>query len=396
MRAKWFVAILCAALALFLASCRAGPLIYDVQIRPDVISPNADGVDDVAAVSYKIGSNANISIYLIDAQGNKHYFRRDGRRSHGSYTALFSGVIDGRMLPDGTYTMVLEATNESGRTEKIEKSITLVDADTNYIEIRNLNIYPSSFTPNRDGIKDRVTIAYYLNKEATIVRVYLLGPDGEKYPIPDDKIRPMGAPGNHEHDYEGGVDLGAAPPPDGTYTVVVEAEDAVGNRDQKTGQLTIEVGGVPMAEIVNRAVQWSGDSYALGQTLTFTCTVRNIGKVPIRTQGPESGYTYTNAETYGSCGYYTDPGVFRVGLDMEDNSIGREYPWRWQLGKDSELTVIDGHKYLMPGQTVQVVGHLTFVDKTPRTAPYFWVGLIHEEVRKVDDRVDPKQVTIDF
>jgi len=262
--------------------------------------------------------------------------------------------------------------------------------------MENLNIYPTTFTPNRDGINDRVTIAYYLTKEAEDVAVYLLGPDGTKYPIPEDKIRPVGQAGNHEHDYEGGVDLGATPPADGTYTVVVVAEDAVGTRDEVRGQLTIENGGVPQVEVVNRAAVWSASTLPLGGTLTFTCTVRNIGKVGVRTKGPEPGTTYTTSENFNSKEMYEEPGIFRLGLDYEGNSSGRTYPFRWQLGRDDELTVVDGEKYLMPGQAVEIVGHLRVVDKPVVVAPYYWLGLIHEQVWIVEDRVEPVPVTIGF
>jgi len=387
--------VLCLA-ALTLAGCSSKPLVYDLLIRPDVISPNADGIADVARITYRLSRHARISMYFVDEQGNRHAFRSEASRPRGSYETLFSGVINNRLLPDGHYNCVLEAVADNGENAKIEVPLTIQGGEASYIEIRNLNIYPATFTPNRDGISDRVTIAYYLTKEATKVQVYLLDEKGSKYPIPEDKIRPVGQVGNHEHDYEGGVDLGATPPPDGTYTVVVEAEDAIGNRDVARGQLTIVNGGVPRAEIVNRAAQWSSTVVPLGSTLTFTCTVRNIGKVGIRTKGPEPGTLYTSSENFNSKEFYEEPGIFRLGLDYEGNSSGRTYPFRWQLGRDDELTVIDGQKYLMPGQTVTVVGHLQIIDQPVKVAPYYWLGLIHEQVWIVEDRVEPTQITIGF
>lgn len=397
MRFRAFVVALFALLlALITTSCRSEPLLYDVKIEPDVISPNADGVADVARINYKLSRHAITNIYFLDAQGAKHIFRTEASRPKGAYEALFSGVIENRLLPDGRYTCVLEAMADNGERAKAELPLTIQGGEPTAIEIRNLSIYPTTFTPNRDGISDRVTIGYSLNKEATKVQVYLLDAKGNRYPIPEDKIRPFGQPGRHEHDYEGGVDLGATPPPDGTYTVVVEAEDAVGNRAEARGQLTIANGGVPQVEIVNGAAEWSTSVLPLGETLTFTCTVRNIGKVGVRTKGPPSGATYTTSENFNSKEFYEEPGIFRIGLDYEGNSSGRQYPFRWQLGRDDELTVIDGEKYLMPGQTVTVVGHLKVVDKPVKVAPYYWLGLIHEQVWIVQDRVEPVPITIEF
>ncbi len=383
-------------LALATVGCGSSPLVYDLDVAPSSISPNADGEADVARITYHLSKDAQVWMYFLDQAGSKHIFRDSVSRPRGDYEALFSGVIENRLLPDGSYVCVVEALTDSGERGQAEASLTIHGGEEDHIEIRNLNIYPRSFTPNRDGINDRVTIAYYLTKEATDVQVYLLGPDGEKYPVPEDEIRPMGQAGNHEHDYDAGVDLGAAPPADGAYTVIVEAEDAIGNRDVVSGELTIVDGGVPQVEIVNRAAVWSSSVVPLGGTLTFTCTVRNIGKVGVRTKGPEPGTLYTTSENFNSKGFYEEPGIFRIGLDYEGNSSGRTYPFRWQLGEDEELNLVDGEKYLMPEQTVTVVGHLQIVDEPVKVTPYYWIGLIHEQVWIVEDRVEPVPVTIGF
>ena len=178
--------------------------------------------------------------------------------------------------------------------------------------------------------------------------------------------------------------------------MVVETEDAVGTRDVARGELTIVNGGVPQAEIVNRAAQWSASVVPLNGTLTFTCTVRNIGKVGVRTKGPEPGTVYTTSENFNKKGLFEEPGIFRVGLDYEGNSSGRVYPFRWQLGSDDELTEIDGQKYLMPGQVVTVVGHLQIVDEPAKVTPRYWLGLVHEQVWIVQDYVESTPITIGY
>lgn len=385
-------------LGLGAVGCRGGSWLSELSLRPAEISPNADGDDDVTQISYRLGRTANVSIYFVDESSQRHYFRRDSRRAYSKdpYQVLFGGVIDGRLLPDGRYTCVLEAADLKGNVARLEQSFTIGSGDTTHMRIENLDVSPEIFTPDRDGIGDRVRIGYYLNKEAARVQVYLKSREGMRYPIPEDKIREVGSQGSHEHDYDAGVDLGAQPPPDGVYTVVVEAEDAVGNQDSAEGSLTIVSGGVPQVEIVNRAAQWSALIVKLGDTLTFTCTVKNTGTVPVRTKGPEPGTTYAMDQNYNTLGQPEEPGIFRVGLDYEGNSGGRKYPFRWQLGRDDELTVIDGEKYLMPGQTVTIVGHLKVNEKTVRVSPYFWLGLIHEDVWIQMDRVETTQITVEF
>ena len=390
-------ALILAVLVIALAGCTSKPLIVDVSVSPDTISPNADGDTDVAEIRYHVTRQASLSIYFVDETGQEHYFRRDVRRSPGPRTAYFGGAIDGALLADGRYTCVIEATDSRGHTDRAEEQILIRGGDPVPLRIEGMSVYPSSFTPNRDGVSDRVRIAYTLNKAVAFVEVYLTDEEGNKYPVAEDEIREAGAAGNHEHDYDAGVDRGAAPPADGTYTVVVEAEDFVGNRSVAKDSLAIELGGVPLAEIFRGAVRWSSDIVVLGNTVTFTCTVRNVGKTPIRTKGPEPGYRYATSQNYNTQGYHKESGTFRVGLDFEGASTaGRRYPWRWQLGRDAELTMIGDHKYLMPGQSVTVMGSLAVEDAPVKTEPVFWVGLLHEDVWVVQDYVDPHPISVEY
>jgi uncharacterized repeat protein (TIGR01451 family) len=391
-----------------LSGCGSGALISDIEVSPQIISPNADGVDDVAAISYRISDNCDFSLILVDSDGNRHFARKDLARvpTKSNYTALFGGAIDGKLLPDGDYTMILEASDARGRTTREETWLKLEGGDKLPIEIKNLTVAPNVFTPNRDGIKDRITIGYYLTKEAAYVEVYLTDGAGNRYPIPDDQIRDVGAPGNHEHDYDAGVDAGATPPPDGVYTVWVVVEDLVGNRDSAKATLTIEMGGVPQAEIVKRGGQWSSTVVPLGETLTFTCTVKNIGRVPIRTKGPEPGSLYDTSLNFNSLtvaqnlprgdDYYEEPGIFRVGVDFEDNTSGRPYPFRWQICSSDELTLIDGELYMMPDQACTVSGSIKIKDPPVKIAPYFWIGLLHEQVQWMEEYVERTQISIGY
>jgi hypothetical protein len=393
---------------IFLWGCAGQPLLAEVRVSPEMITPNADGLEDVARISYQLNNSANLSIFFLDDQGNRHYFRDSRRRSQGDYQVDFGGVVNGSMLPDGAYTWVVEAVSDEGATISQTGKLMIQNADTEKPLLEGFSVYPQVFTPNRDGIDDRVDINYYLTKEAE-VSVYLIAPDGEtRYPIAEVErdIRP-GEPGFHTYDYEGGVDLGAEPPPDGDYTVYAEAVDRVGNRTVVTSSLTIKEGGVPRADIVSADVEFynpqTGDLIVpLGQTLAFTLTVENFGNVPIRTIGPGSGEAYRSDENFNHKGFYESAGVWRVGIDYEGNP-SYAYPYRWAVGNLDELEqrVINDRieYYLMPGQRAIVTGSIQIVDVPGDKATVnFWAGLIHEyvQIEAFNDHVSPTPIRIGF
>ncbi len=391
-----------------LTACSGGGLLSDVSVSPETISPNADGLTDVTRISYELSRSANLSIYILDDEGNRHYFRDARRRSEGEYQVDFGGVINGAMLPNGAYTWVVEAVADDGETASQQGSLTIENADTAKPELQGFSVYPQIFTPNQDGIDDRVDINYYLTKEAE-VSVYLIGPDEQtRYPIAEveREVKP-GEPGFHTYDYEGGVDRGADPPPDGLYIVRAEAEDRVGNRTVATNTLTISEGGVPRADIVAANVDFynpeTGEQVVpLGQTLAFTLTVENFGNVPIRTHGPGSGEHYRSDENFNTKGFFESSGSWRVGIDYEGNP-SYAYPYRWAVGNLAELEQreINGNTeyFLMPGQRAVVTGTIQLLDViADRDRVNFWAGLIHEHVRidVFNDHVDPQPIVIGF
>ncbi|MGB5933707.1 MAG: gliding motility-associated C-terminal domain-containing protein [Anaerolineae bacterium] len=413
MKTRLYLMGIAVGLVVVVVGCMNRALLYGVEAAPQVISPNADGVDDVTQINYSISRPSHLDIYFVDSQGEKYYFRQGNRRSPGEYQVYFGGTIEGRMLADGVYTYVVEVTDDSrGVTERVEGELTISGADTSPPELLDFTVFPGSFTPNRDGIGDRVAIVFRLAERAK-VEVYLLDTEDRRYPagVPklmwgvEEESAPLIGPskvelepGIIEYDYDGGIDRGAPPPPDGRYSVVAVATDAVGNSVRVEAPLAIEEGGIPLAEV--KFVEFWPTIVPLGGTLYFRATVENVGAVPIRTEGPPPATTYLATQNFNTLGYHESDGSFRVGVDFEGNSFGRRYPYRWQLGDDAELEarIIDGqrHLYLLPGQRVTVTGGIIIDEPPPRTGPHFWVGLIHEGVRIVNDYLHPTEVSIGF
>ncbi len=385
------------------AGCGSSELITNLSINPGTISPRAGAPNRATKIAYSLSRPATVSVYLVNDAG-KYVLRDNQPRAAGDFEILFGGSVNNRTLGDGTYQVVIEARDENGVAASKPGTLTIVNADTTLPELQSFTVFPQEFTPNQDGIDDRVIIRYYLTKPARVT-VYLT--DGEKkYPIEEkeettllteDKLSEIGP---HEYDYDAGIDRGAPPPPDGSYTVVAEALDATGNLVRQQATLVIKDGGTPRAAIIGSAGDFNPLVVPLGETLYFTVTVKNVGTVPIRTKGPEPGFVYTTSQNFSTVEQFEEPGIWRLGVDSEGNSIGRPYPYRWQLGMNGELTAVerDGETiyYLMPGQVVTVSGGIKITDKPPKIDPAYWFGLVQEQVRIVEDHVEPTRITVDY
>ena len=390
-------------------------LLRNVIVSSDRMTPNADGDSDLIRISYNVSRNATVSIWFENESGEKFWFRREKPRGIGEYQVLFSGVVEGyqlpdevvqgeilqRLLQDGNYSWVIEAIDTNGVREESRGPLLVTDADSALPEMRDFGLDKDTFTPNRDGINDRILIQYDLQKEAD-VRVVLLLPNGGELPLFEkERNVPAGMPGRHYYDYEGGVDNGETPPADGVYQIIAVAEDAEGQKMIVEDELTIELGGVPRADIFAPA---SGDTFEVSataisicDTLFFTMTVENYGDTPIRTTGPTTGTIYDSDQNYNSVGWSTESGAWRVAIGFE-NELSN-YPYRWAVGSDEDLVEIDGFQYLMPGDRALVTGGIRIVGPFGERNPQpVWAGLIHEdvEVSQFNNRVDPKSILIDL
>lgn len=391
-------------------------LLRNVTVGDTLITPNADGSQDATLLQYDLSRNATVSIYFENEAGERFYFRRAEPRGAGEYSVLFSGVVDGfrlpedtiegdilaRLLPNGRYTWTIEAVDESGAVERRQDALTIAEADTQLPELRDFSLDKQVFTPNRDGISDRVQAQFYLMKEVADVRVFLQLPDGREAPISElERDVPANQPGRHVYDYEGGVDQGATPPPDGIYPVVAVAEDAEGQRVRVEETLTIQYGGVPRADIFpppsGDTVEFSATAVALCDTITITMTIRNNGTTPIRTTGPTPGTVYDSDWNYNTLGWHTESGAWRAAIGFENEITN--YPYRWAVGNPEDLEEIDGQYYLMPGERAVVTGGIRVVgpfgDRNPQP---MWAGLIHEDVgiSEFNTRVDTHDVLVDL
>ena len=425
----------------------AQSLITEAGFRPNTITPNADGIDDITEFAYSVSRTVTISLTFEHQDGRVFTFRDTERRIAGDYTVLFSGVVAGyvnegetiegevlrRLMPDGSYTWRLRAVNEADETDERTGTLTIQDGDAPLPELTAFSIEPNIFTPNQDGVSDRTQINVFVNKAAEL-SVYLLGSDGQPIYIPERiEGNRIGEAGMHPFDYDGGVDRNADPPPDGTYEVVALARDAVGQEVERTGTLTLETGGKPYGQIVPQIsgatvvftstawderftslpeqfgelitmpddpqdVNLNALTIPVGDLLVFRLTVENVGRVPLRTTGPAPGTVYDWSQRAATFGLYDESGAWRVGIDC--TTAASDYPWRWALGNENNLITetdpVTGalYQYLPTGAPSVVWGAIRLTQIEARNPQNCWAGLIHEDVQVVNQSVGPRTIEL--
>ncbi len=412
----------------------ARPLITDAGFAPDTITPNADGDSDVTILSYGLSRNAHVTVTFTNTAGQTYSFRQNEARIPDHYEVAFSGVVDGftlpgeafgeqkierRLIPDGTYTWKLVATDDSGAIDQRTGTLIVKNGDDTLPQITDFTAYPTVFTPNQDGIADRTSINAFLTKDATLT-AYLVGSDGTDYYLSERQEDNLtGKAGRHLFDYDGGVDNNVDPPPDGAYQIIATAQDAEGQVVERSSALTIQEGGKPYAQIVPQPIgvtvvfatmPWDNKylttrdhsgalvdppndpeslamttlSLNVGDMLVFKLTVDNYGKVPIRTTGPAPGTVYQWDQRASTLGLPDEAGAWRVGIDC--TTAMSDYPWRWALGDhkslQSQVDPVSGNTYyyLPAGATAVVWGAVRMTNLEAYNPQDCWAGLIHEQV----------------
>jgi hypothetical protein len=370
-------------LALLLVSCGQQELLSNVAASTNVISPNADGVSDSIAISYTIGVPAKVTVFVEDQAGQRYALRENLPRVPSSepYTLVFEGTVPGseegiqqRVLPDGTYSWILEATADGGNGTASERGeFTIEQAASTPPTIEDLSVTPE-FSPNEDAVDDVAYFSYRLPVSAT-VSINFSNSQQELIPFISDL--PEG-PYLQSHIWDGKRPDGSLVP-SGTYTYTIMARDEVGNIVEQQGPIAITDPGRSQAQITFSHI--APVEVAFGGMITVTARVKNTGDVAIRTQGPGSGFQYTTNNSFSSVenGQFAEKGggFWRLGMDWGN---GRAYPFRWALSSKppEEWAEPFQFDYLQPGEEVEITGSVKIEQREDRMQ--FFVGLVHEGV----------------
>jgi hypothetical protein len=386
-----------------LAACGTGQLLANVGPAAAELRPSGKG--EHVDISYTVGQESTVAIYLQAADGTRYNLREGELRqaSADPYVLRFDGtaptndpVLKRRALPSGTYIYVVQATGADGAQAEGQGQITITGNDSPPPTIENLVVAPATISPNADGIDDVAEITYQLPVSAT-VDITFTGPDGRtSYPfVAGDAEGPI----LQKHVWNGKT-VDNALLPDGIYTYTVRAQDRFGNLVEQPGQIAIDGGGQPEVKITYSSI--APEAVMKGETITVTLRVKNTGLVPLRTYGPPSGYEYSTDDVFSSINsgkYVVKPGGFwRVGMDWDANSGGaaKRYPFRWAITPrpPEQWRIPNQEDLLMPGEEATVIGRIRILQ--PETKMSFYVGLIQDGVGFFQDRTGRTIVKVGF
>lgn len=362
----WILLILpgCAAAA----SPRA---LIELQVSPALL--HADGTGAVT-IHYRVAREASVSLALQSKEGTTHTLRDRVSRGQGRYSFTFRGAVDGRVLPNGAYTIVATAEAAgSGETFEQRLSLTIANADTAPPGIENLNVTPAVFSPNQDGVDDLLAVSFAVS-EPVVVDVRLLAGDEVRWLVRDSAVGPgavrLSWPRAMRHAPQLNRAVEALPP--GQVEVEVAVRDRAGNRASQRHPVVIGESGTPQVRLSGLAV--SPAVVPMGGTIAITANITNAGTVTLRA-APAGPATYDWGESAPALGYEAATGTVRWGADFSLNRSGIGYPFRWSLGRD-----------LAPGESVQVTGHIRITEDFPHEPFQLWIGVIHGNNRILADK----------
>ncbi len=147
------------------------PTIEMLTVSPEIISPNSDGIDDVARISYRTTKEATVTLYVVSESGRRYLSERGEHRAPGEYAFIWDGQIGLSLLPSGRYRLAVEAQDAAGNVAVAERSFKIDSAS--YPDARLLSV---SFQPQRLELGGVVTVEMRVkNTGNTVLRTH--GPD---------------------------------------------------------------------------------------------------------------------------------------------------------------------------------------------------------------------------
>ena len=146
------------------------PQIENLTVTPASISPNADGIDDQAELTYQLPITATVDLSISRPDGGSAIPIISGEKQEPTpHRALWNGkTSDGATLPNGVYTYTLRVQDDFGNIAQKSGPITLVASGQPEATITYSNIAPA-----RIELGDTITITLRIKNTGDVpIRTY--------------------------------------------------------------------------------------------------------------------------------------------------------------------------------------------------------------------------------
>ncbi len=147
----------------------AMPDIDNLLVFPATISPNADAIDDVAEITYRLPVTATVSIGITTPDGQSFPLLTREEQIAAEWNHIWNGKRpDGAMLPNGVYTCTVTAEDEYGNRIQRERAIQLEEVGEPEATITYASIAPEQVMLGR-----MITITMRVRNTGTVpIRTY--------------------------------------------------------------------------------------------------------------------------------------------------------------------------------------------------------------------------------
>jgi hypothetical protein len=122
------------------------PLIGNLVVFPETISPNADGIDDVAEITYQLPVSATVDITFTGPDGQSIYpFVAADQEGPIPQRQIWNGkTVDNTLLPDGVYTYTIQAQDLFGNLAVRQGQIRIAGGGQPEVKITYTSIVPEA------------------------------------------------------------------------------------------------------------------------------------------------------------------------------------------------------------------------------------------------------------
>jgi hypothetical protein len=158
------------------------PTIEHLVVSPATISPNADGIDDVAEITYQLPVSATVDITITGPDGKTTYpFVAGDEEGPLLQRQVWNGkTVDNALLPDGAYTYTVRAQDRFGNLAEQNGQIIIDGSGQPEVKILDSRIAPEAVMKG-----ETITVTLRVKNTGTVpIRTYG-PPSGYEYSTDD-------------------------------------------------------------------------------------------------------------------------------------------------------------------------------------------------------------------